>query len=89
MEILEWGKKNSLLVGLEDIRYGDLMIYNWDGKGTADHTAICITTTQDNCILTVDACTGELDDLNGGHVNFRFRRLEAAEILGVVRPDYQ
>ena len=89
IDILEWGKKSRLLVGLEDIRYGDLMIYNWDGKGTADHTAICITTTPDRCILTVDACTGELDDLNGGHVNFRFRRLEAEEILGVVRPDYQ
>ena len=89
IDILEWGKKNSLLVGLKDIRYGDLMIYNWDGKGTADHTAICITTTPDNCILTLDACTGELDDTNGGHVNFRFRRLEAEEILGVVRPKYK
>ena len=76
------------MIGLTDIRYGDILVYYWDGTGTADYTSICIAVKPDNWILTIDGCTGELDDNVGGYVNFRCRKIEAEEILGVIRPAY-
>lgn len=87
IDILEWGREKGLLADKEDIRYGDIGIYNWEDSDFPEHVSIVIKTKPDGTFLTIDGCTSELDDTFSGHVNIRKRHPNM--LIGVVRPEYE
>lgn len=94
IDILTWGRKEHRLVSKDDIRYGDIALYNWDdtddieyADNTIDHTDIIIRENPDGTLLSIAGCTSELDDTFSGHVNIRKRKKD--QLAAIVRPRYE
>ena len=81
--LLFWASKEGLTV--KTPQPGDLVCFDFDGNGRADHVGIC-ESWDGAYVITIDGNTGTASEANGGCV-MRRRRAERY-ILGVIRPNY-
>lgn len=68
-----------------DYRPGDVVIYDFDGDGTTDHTGIVESVTASG-VIAIEGNTGSGNDANGGQVQRRPRSNNV--IKGAIRPAY-
>ena len=69
-----------------DYQPGDVIFFDFNSNGTADHVGICETWNGTN-ITTIDGNTGEGNEANGGSVMRRTRHKKY--ICGAYRPAYK
>lgn len=69
-----------------DYKPGDVIFFDFNGNGTADHVGVC-ETWDGTYITTIDGNTGEGNEANGGAVMRRHRHKKY--ICGAYRPAYE
>lgn len=69
-----------------DYKPGDVIFFDFNGNGTADHVGIC-ESWDGTTITTIDGNTGEGNEANGGAVMRRTRHKKY--IVGAYRPAYR
>lgn len=91
--LLRWYKEQGLTVPVEDVQVGDIVLLNFNGKGTPDHCGL-VTEVLGNgwYIQTIEGNTTNTDkntsnDSNGGMVCAKTRY--PSQIVGVCRPQYK
>lgn len=93
--LLRWYKEQGLTVPVEDVQVGDIVLLNFNGKGTPDHCGLVATVGKlngDPCVWTIEGnttasgTTGGAED-NGGMVDLKLRLRR--NIVGVCRPQYK
>lgn len=75
--VMEWAQKHGRWTRGE-YAAGDIMLYDWDGDGVADHTGICLSDSGE----TVRAIEGNVSD--GVKEVIRWK----SHVLGAYRPNY-
>jgi len=91
--LLRWYKEQGLTVPVEQVHSGDIILLNFNGKGTPDHCGLATGVLHDKdstvLITTIEGNTssgiGSQD--NGGCVASKVRY--SSQIVGVCRPQYQ
>ena len=71
---------------VSDYKPGDVIFFDFNGNGTADHVGLCESWDGKN-ITTIDGNTGEGNEANGGAVMRRTRHKKY--ICGAYRPAYE
>lgn len=91
--LLRWYREQGLTVPVEDVQVGDIVLLNFNGKGTPDHCGL-VTEVLGNgwYIQTIEGNTTNTDkntsnDSNGGCVAAKTRY--PSQIVGVCRPQYK
>ena len=84
--VLNWGKNNGLTVNKANGRCGDIVLFDWDGDGVADHIGLIISKNADGSYTTVEGNTSDSSYSNGGWVLKRVRY--QWQIIGIIRPKY-
>ena len=79
--LLHWARGKGLLV--DDLQPGDLVIFDFNGRGKAQHVGICESADRET-VTTIDGNTGS--GATGGKVLRRKRSRRT--ILAVIRPEY-
>lgn len=82
-----WGKEKKLTVPKESGKKGDLILFDWNGNGVAQHIGFILSKNPDGSYNTIEGNTAVGNDSNGGEVMQRKRGQE--NILAVVRPEYK
>lgn len=82
-----WAKSKKLLVAKGNGKKGDLVIFDWQGDGHADHIGFILSQNADGSYNTVEGNTAVGNDSNGGQVMKRKRAQNT--ILAIVRPKYK
>lgn len=87
-QVLEWGRDAGLEVSRDEGRYGDLILFDWDGTGTwdADHIGFIECKNSDGSYTTIEGNTAIGNDSNGGEV---MRRNRSSCIRAIIRPKYE
>lgn len=86
--LYNWAKKNSQTVTPANLRAGDIVFYDWDSSGDADHVGVCVSRSG-NTVYTVEGNTSSGNSgsqSNGDGVYKRSRPL--SQIKKVWRPKY-
>lgn len=87
IDVLNWGRKNNLIIDKENGQKGDIAIYDWSGKSsTTDHIGIVKENIDNNNYYVVEGNTGEGSNKNNGEVMLRKRNIKY--IVCFVRPKY-
>lgn len=81
--LMVWARSGGLFAG--DPAPGDLICFDFNGNGVADHIGICESATA-KTVTTIDGNTGVGNEANGGAVMRRTR--DHKYILAVIRPKY-
>lgn len=84
--VLNWGKKNGLTVNKANGQYGDIVLFDWNGDGIADHIGLIISNNADGSYTTVEGNTANSNYSNGGWV-LKMQRYQW-QIIGIIRPKY-
>ena len=84
--VLNWGKNNGLTVNKANGQYGDIVLFDWNGDGVADHIGLIISKNVDGSYTTVEGNTANSNYSNGGWVLKMIRY--QWQIIGIVRPKY-
>lgn len=84
--VLNWGKAAGLAVPKTDGKYGDIVLFDWDGDGVADHIGLIIAKNADGSYQTIEGNTASYNYSNGGYV-LRITRY-TSQIIGIIRPKY-
>lgn len=93
--LLRWYREQGLTVPVEQVQPGDIVLLNFNGKGTPDHCGLVATVGKHNgdpCVWTIEGnttasgTTGGAED-NGGMVDLKLRLRR--NIVGVCRPQYK
>ena len=82
-----WGKKKGLAVSKSDGQAGDIVFFDWNKNGLADHVGIIEKKNSDGTYTTIEGNTSITSNDNGGAVMRRNRRL--SEICTIIRPKYE
>lgn len=91
--LLRWYKEQGLTVPVEDVQVGDIVLLNFNGKGTSDHCGLAAGVRLKNGVYTVTTIEGnttpglEGSQDNGGCVALKERYIR--QIIGVCRPQYK
>ncbi len=85
--VYEWAKKEKLIVAKANGKKGDLIIFDWQGDGHADHIGFIQSKNADGSYNTIEGNTAIGNDSNGGEVMKRKRA--QSTILAIVRPKYK
>lgn len=92
--LLRWYKEQGLTVPVEDVKVGDIVLLNFNGKGTPDHCGLVDSVTRYTsgnivCICAIEGNTssGDGSQDNGGMVCSKTRY--PSQIVGVCRPQYK
>lgn len=92
--LLRWYREQGLVVPVEDVQVGDIVLLNFNGKGTPDHCGLVVEPHwhQDatlDCVYTIEGNTsdGSGSQDNGGCV--ALKRRYPHQIVGVCRPQYK
>lgn len=85
--VYEWAKQKKLIVAKGNGKKGDLVIFDWQGDGHADHIGFILSKNADGSYNTVEGNTAVGNDSNGGAVMKRKRA--QSTILAIVRPKYK
>ena len=84
--IHEWGKKRNLIVPTSEGQYGDIVLFDWNGDGVADHVGFIITRNGNGTYDTVEGNTSTYNYTNGGYV-LKMTRYYSS-IIAIIRPQY-
>ena len=84
--VLNWGKNNGLTVNKDNGQYGDIVLFDWNGDGVADHIGLIISNNADGSYTTVEGNTANSNYSNGGWV-LKMQRYQW-QIIGIIRPKY-
>lgn len=82
-----WGKDSGLTVPLKEGRPGDLILFDWNHDGEADHIGIIEKQLDENIYRTIEGNTAVGNDSNGGEVMRRTRSIDT--VCCIIRPQYQ
>ncbi len=82
----EWGKKNNLIVPTSEGQYGDIVLFDWNGDGVADHIGLIISRNGNGTYETIEGNTASYNYTNGGYV-LKMTRYYSS-IIAIVRPQY-
>ena len=92
--LLRWYREQGLTVPVEDVQMGDIVLLNFNGKGTPDHCGLVQDVDYDRngkptYVTTVEGNTTDAngDQSNGGMVCGKYRSVR--NIVAVCRPQYQ
>lgn len=84
--VLNWAKENGLTVPKSSGKYGDIVLFDWNGDGIADHIGFIISKNSDGSYTTIEGNTANYNYSNGGYV-LKMTRYQS-QIIGIVRPKY-
>lgn len=84
--VYDWGKRNKLNVPKSQGRYGDIVLFDWQNNGEADHIGFIVKQYSDGSYLTIEGNTAIGNDSNGGEVMYRTRY--QYQICMIIRPKY-
>lgn len=84
--VLEWGKKSCLMVDKTKGEYGDIVLFDWNNDGIADHIGLIISRNSNGTYETIEGNTASYNYSNGGYV-LRMTRYYSS-IIGIIRPKY-
>lgn len=82
-----WGKSNGLTVPINSGRYGDIVLFDWQHNGEADHIGFIESQKPNGSYITIEGNTAVGNDSNGGEVMRRIR--PQSTILCIIRPKYE
>lgn len=85
--VLNWGRNSGLTVDKSQGKYGDIVLFDWDGDGIADHIGLIIAKNADGSYTTVEGNTANSNYSNGGYVLKMTRYCNS--ILAIIRPKYE
>ena len=85
--VLNWGRNNGLTVSKANGQYGDIVLFDWNGDGIADHIGLIIAKNADGSYTTVEGNTANSNYSNGGYV-LKMTRYYSS-ILAIIRPKYE
>jgi len=80
---VKWFKTNGLWHSTPKV--GDVVFYDWEGDGIANHVGIVEKVNADGSIVAIEGNTAVGNNSNGGQV---MRRSRSAGIIGYGRPSY-
>ena len=83
--VAAWGAPYEVPYG--SAQYGDIVLFDWDGDGVADHIGLVLQLNNDGTLETVEGNTSDADHSNGGYVLQRTRY--RGSVCMVIRPQYQ
>lgn len=81
-----WGKQKGLTVDKTKGQYGDIVLFDFSGKGLAGHIGFIVAKNSDGSYKTIEGNTAVGNDSNGGCVMYRTRQLSS--IRCIIRPKY-
>lgn len=81
-----WGTSNKLTVDKRNGKYGDIILFDWDGDGTPDHIGLIEANNGNGTYATIEGNTAVGNDSNGGCVMRRTRAIST--ISCIIRPKY-
>lgn len=81
-----WGIKNGLTIPRTYGEYGDIVLFDWDNNGEADHIGFIESQNKDGTYITIEGNTAIGNDSNGGEVMRRTRF--PASVCCIIRPKY-
>jgi len=84
--VAAWATQAGLIVPYDQARYGDLVLFDWDHDGVADHIGFVVGLNDDGSMETIEGNTSDSDHSNGGYVLGRRRYPE--NVLMIVRITY-
>ena len=82
----QWGKERGLLVNKTEGQYGDIVLFDWNGDGVADHIGFIISRNGNGTYETVEGNTATYNYTNGGYV-LKMTRYYSS-IIAIIRPQY-
>jgi len=82
----KWGRSEGLIVGKDAGTAGDIILYDFKGRGEATHVGIIEKNNFDGSYTTIEGNTGLNSDENGGAVMRRVRKTSI--IRCIIRPRY-
>lgn len=84
--LMRWGQNNGLEVAKNKGQQGDIIFFDWDGSGDADHVGLIVKQNNDGSYQTIEGNTSISNNSNGGEVMLRTRN---ACIRSIIRPKYE
>ena len=84
--VLNWGRSKGLTVNKSDGNHGDIVLFDWNNDGIADHIGFIICKNSDGSYTTVEGNTSDSNYSNGGYVLKRVRY--QSQIIAIIRPKY-
>lgn len=85
--VANWARNNGLVVPYSNAEYGDLVLFDWDQDGVADHIGFVVGLNDDGSMETIEGNTSDSDHSNGGYVLGRRRSPDS--VFMVVRIQYE
>ena len=82
----QWGKDKGLIVPTSEGQYGDIVLFDWNGDGVADHIGLIISRNGNGTYDTVEGNTSTYNYTNGGYVLQMTRYYSS--IIAIIRPQY-
>ena len=82
-----WGKSKGMAINKENGRYGDIVLFDFNGSGVSGHIGLIVEKNPDGTYLTVEGNTSVGNDANGGMVMYRTRNIST--IRCIIRPEYE
>ncbi|MGM9974539.1 MAG: peptidoglycan-binding protein [Clostridiaceae bacterium] len=82
----KWGRSEGLIVEKKQGTSGDIVLFDFNGRGEATHIGIVEKNNFDGSYTTIEGNTGLNSDENGGAVMRRVRK--TAVIRCIIRPKY-
>lgn len=84
--IRDWAKNRGLVVNKNSGKEGDIVLFDWNLNGSADHVGFIVSKNADGTYQTVEGNTSYTNNSNGGEVQIRTR--SQGTIMMVIRPKY-
>lgn len=84
--VASWGASSGLVINYNLAKYGDIVLFDWDGDGVADHIGFVENLNDDGSLTTIEGNTSDADHSNGGYVLRRTRY--RANVLCIIHPLY-
>ena len=85
--IHSWGQRSGQLVDKTKGEYGDIVLFDWNGDGIADHVGFILSRNGNGTYETVEGNTASYNYSNGGYV-LKMTRYYSS-ILAIIRPKYE
>lgn len=85
--VVNWGRSAGLTVPISAGRYGDIVLFDWDHNGVADHIGLIESKKEKGSYITIEGNTAVGNDSNGGEVMRRVR--PQSTICCIIRPKYE
>jgi hypothetical protein len=85
--VLNWGRQYGLIVKNTEGRTGDLILFDWDGSGDADHIGFIEEKNPDGTYTTIEGNTQISGNQSNGDEVMRRTRKDC--IRAIIRPKYE